>query len=284
MAGAGDQPGRSKAGRRVIVHLGVHKTSSTAIQRHLQRNAAGLADRLIVRTPQEGTPMRPLGRAGLGYSLAPSDDTETALRIAFEDVLETLPPNHLPAIISHENMAGAMPGKGGETGLYPALPRIARAILKAARGVEIEFVYYTRDMDSWRPSVWAQLVRTEGYRRDCRAFLAEIDGLPGWGDLHGRMAEAVGAARVTCFPLADETDHARPGRQLLHHAGLSGAEIGALRPLDGGSNERLNPSSTEFLRRLNGLALHPQARRKVSDLVARTQHLFAADAPSEGTS
>lgn len=273
-----------RATRRIIVHLGVHKTGSTAIQRHLQRNAAGLADRLIVRTPQEGTPMRPLGRAALAFSLNPSEDTETALRVAFGDVLETLPDSPLPAIISHENLAGAMPGKGGETGLYPALPRIARAIRKAAGGDGIEFVYYIREMTDWRPSVWAQVVRTEGYRRVYRDFATETDGLPGWGDLHGRLTDAVGGARVTRFRLADEADQARPGRQLLRHAGLSDAEIGALRPLDGGANERLAPASTEFIRHLNGLDIHPYARRKVSDLVARTQHLFAADAPSEGTS
>lgn len=270
-------------GRRIIVHLGLHKTSSTAIQRHLERNADALADRLVVRTPQEGTPMRPLGRAGLAYSLHPGTDTETALKIAFQDVLETLPGNDLPAIISHENIAGAMPGKGGETGLYPALPRIVAILAKAARGQEVEFVYYWRNMERWRASVWAQLVRSEGYQRGWPEFQAEIAALPVWGDLHRRMRADAAGARVTRFSLEDEPEHDRPGSQLLAHAGLDPAEIAALRPLEAPVNERLSPSSTEFLRRLNGLAIHPHARRKVSDLVARAQPLFTAEAPSEGT-
>ena len=79
-------------------------------------------------------------------------------------------------------------------------------------------------------------------------------------------------------------DRARPGRQLLSHAGLSAAEIDALRPLEGPANERLSAPATEFVRRLNTLEIHPHARRLVSDLVARSQNLFAADAPREGTS
>lgn len=269
--------------RRLIVHLGVHKTASTAIQRHLQRNAGALADRLIVRTPQEGSPMRPLGRAGLAYSLRPGKDRAAALRQALADVLVDVPINDLPVLLSHENIAGAMPGKDGETGLYPALPQIARAIKEAADAYHVEFVYYTRGMSSWPGSVWSQIVRTEGYTRDYQQFLAEIADLPAWDDLHRRLLASVGADDVTCFRLEDETDPARPGRLLLRHAGLTDAEIDALRSLDGPSNERLCPAATEFMRRLNGLSIHPHARRKVSDLVARAQHLFAADAPSEGT-
>ena len=285
MAAVQDRAGaQGRGARRIIVHPGVHKTGSTAIQRHLQRNADLLAGRLIVRTPQEGTPMRPLGRAALAFSLSPSADTETALRVAFEDVLETLPPGDVPAIVSHENLAGAMPGKGGETGLYPRLPRIARAILSAAGRNRVEFVCYVREMAEWRPSVWAQVVRTEGYPRGYRAFTEEIAGLPGWGDLQRRLTDAVGADRLIICATADETDRTRPGRQLLSHAGLSAAEIAALRPLEGPANERLSSSATEFVRRLNTLEIHPHARRLVSDLVARSQNLFAADAPREGTS
>lgn len=269
--------------RRLILHPGVQKTGSTAIQRHLRRNAARLADRLVVRTPEEGTPMRPLGRAAVAFSLAPDADRAALLRIAFQDVLDTLPANGVPVLLSHENLAGAMPGNGGETRLYPALPRIARLLAEVARGFEVEFVLYSRRMAEWKPSVWAQAVRTDGYARSLAGFQAETAALPGWGDLMRRLSDAVGPDRVTRFRLEDEADPARPGRLLLRHAGLDDAGIDALEPLDGPSMPRLNGGSTEFLRRLNGLSLNPHARGKVADLVARAQDLFTADAPSEGT-
>ncbi|MFV0383920.1 hypothetical protein [Paracoccus sp. (in: a-proteobacteria)] len=269
--------------RRLIVHLGVQKTGSTAIQRFLRQNADALAPLLIVRTPEEGTPMRPLGRAAVTYSLRPSSDSAKALQIALEDALQTLPDNDLPVLLSHENLAGAMPGNGGETRLYPALPDIAALIAKTASGMTVDFVVYSRNMKIWKESVWAQAVRTDGYPRKQVAFMSEIADMPGWGDLLSRLSNAVGSDRVTRFKLEDETCPRHPGRQLLRHAGLSDGQIDALSPLEGASMQRLSASSTEFLRRLNGLSLNPHARGKVAELVARTQPLFAADRPHDRT-
>lgn len=274
--------GRKRQGaRRLIVHLGVQKTGSTSIQRHLRRNADALAGQLVVRTPEEGTPMRPLGRAAIAFSLDPSDDRAQTLKLAFRDVLETLPAGDVPVLVSHENLAGAMPGNGGETRLYPALPQIAGLLMAEAGDFATDFVVYTRQQKAWLPSVWAQAVRTDGYGRSLSEFQAETAGLPGWGDLMRRMTAEVS---VTRFKLEDEPDALRPGRQLLRHAGLEDALTCALDPLDGPTNSRLNGGATEFLRRLNGLALNPHAHGRIVDLVARAEHLFAADAPSEGTS
>lgn len=282
---ATDEMERVSSGkRRLIVHVGVQKTGSTSIQRHLGRNAKALSDRLVVRTPEEGTPMRPLGRAAVNYSLrSESGDTEAALKIALDDVLDTLPANDVPVLLSHENLAGAMPGNGGEIRLYPALPQIVSLIQGHAKDFDVDFVYYSRRMNAWKSSVWAQAVRTDGYTRREEEFMAETAELPGWGNLHRRLVEAVGGTRVTRFKLEDEAEAERPGRQLLLHAGLSDAEIDALQPLDGSSMSRLNDASTEFLRHLNSLNINPHARGKVADLVARTQSLFNADHRPEGT-
>lgn len=267
--------------RRLIAHLGVQKTGSTAIQRHLRRNEAALAGDLVARTPEEGSPMRPLGRAAVAFSLSPSRDKAGELQNAFRAVLDTLPDNRLPVLISHENLAGAMPGNGGETRLYPVLPQIAALLAAEAREFAAEFVIYTRNQPAWRPSVWAQAVRTDGYRRSLVEFLAETADLPDWDDLVRRMAATTG---VTRFRLEDENDPARPGRQLLRHAGLGDALIDTLLPLDGPANSRLNNGATEFLRRLNGLSLNPHAHGRIVDLVARAEHLFAADPSPQGTS
>ncbi|GGF70788.1 hypothetical protein GCM10011402_24180 [Paracoccus acridae] len=277
------QAGTGQGARRLIVHLGVQKTGSTSIQRHLRRNADTLAHHLVVRTPEEGSPMRPLGRAAIAFSLAPSDVRAQALRLAFRDVLDTLPASDVPVLVSHENLAGAMPGNGGETGLFPHLPGIAGLLAEEAREFATDFVIYTRNQKSWRPSVWAQAVRTDGYTRSLVEFEAETADLPRWGDLIRRMTAELGG-RVTRFRLEDEGDPLRPGRQLLRHAGLDDALIDALQPLDGEANSRLNDGATEFLRRLNGLSLNPHAHGRIVDLVARAEHLFAADVTSQGTS
>ncbi|WP_378944938.1 hypothetical protein [Paracoccus sp. R86501] len=277
--------GQDGAGRRLVLHFGVQKTGTTSLQRFLKLNAAALSDSLIVRTPEEGTPMRPLGRAAIAASLGNSGDRHKALKAAFNDVLDTLQDGPQTVLISHENLAGAMPGNGGETRLYPALPQILQQLdnIAQTRGFDTRFAFYTRRMQAWKPSVWAQAVRTDGYTDTRAAFMAQTDDLPGWGYLERRLAKQLGADRVTRLSLEAETDPDRPGQQLLTMAGLTPDCIAALAPLQSRAMERLNDGSTEFLRRLNGLALNPHARDRVVNLVTRSQFLFTADMPSEGT-
>ncbi|RJE83767.1 hypothetical protein [Paracoccus onubensis] len=270
--------------RRLIVHCGVQKTGSTSIQRYLMQNADLLANDLIVRTPTEGSPMRPLGRAAIDFSFHPdSSDSRQTLKIALDDVLETLPADSRPVLLSHENLAGAMPGNGGETRLFPALPSILAIVKEHATEFDVDFVYYTRRMSAWKPSVWAQAVRTDGYTRTEKEFMAETADLPGWKDLSVRLIESVGADCLSRFKLEDESDPLRLGLQLLHHAGLSDDRLNALQPLHAPSMSRLNESATEFIRHINMLNINPHARRKVINLIANEQHLFNSDHRSEGT-
>jgi len=271
--------------RPMILHFGVQKTGTTSLQRFLKLNADSMADHLIIRTPEEGTPMRPLGRAAIAASLGDNDDLRKALRVAFEDVLDTIPDGPQGVLLSHENLAGAMPGNAGETRLFPALPRLLKMLdaVAQARGFDPHYVFYTRKMDAWKSSVWAQAVRTDGYCDSREDFLKQVSELPGWGDLERRLAKVLGKDRITRLTLEAETDPDRPGQQLLALAGLPAERIAALPPLKGRAMERLNDGSTEFLRRLNGLALNPHARGKIVDLVTQSQTLFTADTPSEGT-
>ncbi|MBU2958543.1 hypothetical protein Q4511_06010 [Paracoccus sp. 1_MG-2023] len=268
--------------RPLIFHIGVQKTGTTSVQRFLEQAAPRIADRVIIRTPEEGTPMRPLGRAAVAYSLAPGKDLREALVAALDDVLDTIPEGHQPVLISHENLAGAMPGNGGETGLYPVLPRLLKQLDKVAqgRGFRPCYVFSSRAMDDWLPSVWAQAVRTDGYDGSWDDFRAATADLPDWPNLQRRIANAVGEDRVTRLQVEECPDIAR---RLLTIAGLPQHVVDALPDLEVRAMERLNPNATEFLRQLNRLDLNPHARDRVAELVARKQHLFTADAPSEGT-
>lgn len=271
--------------RPLLLHVGVQKTGTTSLQRFLRRSEAALSDSLVIRTPEEGTPMRPLGRAAVAYSLVPDEAHADRLQTAFDAVLDGLPEDGRAVILSHENLAGAMPGNGGETRLFPALPRILSLIVAQAeaRGFSPHVAVYTRRMTAWLPSVWAQAVRTDGYAETLAQFRVQTAALPGWGDLIRRLTAELGAGRVTRLRLEEEPDADRPGRQLLALAGIPEARLAALPPLEGRAMERLSPGATEFLRRLNGLALNPHARDRVADLVARSQPLFTAHLPSEGT-
>ena len=269
--------------RRILIHLGVQKTGSTAFHHLLTRNAQVLAERLVLRTPHEGTPMRPLGRAAVAYALHPDKDTERKLTDAATLVREELPDDRRPVLISHENLAGAMPGNGGETRLFPALAVIVGVLDRVFKRIgRPEYVICTRNFDNWRPSVWAQAVRTDGYDGDFARFQAETRDLPGWDDLAVRLRAEVGGARLHVLAYEDQPDAARPWSQILALAGLQDDSIAALDPIATRPMARLPEGATEFLRRLNTLNLNPHPRDRVADLVARSAHLFAAgpSAPS----
>lgn len=270
------------AQQKLIIHLGVQKTGSTSLHRFLGQNATALSDCLVIRTPVAGTPMRPLGRAAIAYSLNCNSANEARLSDAIAVVRDGLPQDGRAVLISHENLAGAMPGNGGEIRLYPSLPRIIAVLDRVFAPLLPVYVVYTRPMKAWKASVWAQAVRTDGYGRDYPRFLEETRDLTGWDDLISRLQVAA-PGRLHHFDLKAEPEWMRPGRQLMALAGIHAERYAALKPLAKPSMQRLNSGSTEFIRQVNNLSFSSSARDKMAELVARNQNLFNAEFRPEGT-
>ncbi|HCQ65823.1 MAG TPA: hypothetical protein DIU07_12030 [Rhodobacteraceae bacterium] len=267
----------------LTVHLGVQKTASTAFHHLLHRNQGRLAERLTLRTPAPNSPTRAAARAAIAFSLAPNAANRAALanRIgALRD--ELLATGDTPILVSHENLAGAMPGNGGEVRLYPEIGVILKLLAEHLAPFTPRFVFYTRDMRTWKSSVYNQAVKTDGYGGTRAQFEAETAGIGSWDEMRARVVAAVGADNAAFFRLEDEPDPMRPGQQLLAHAGLSFAEIAALDPLTWRANQSLNPGALEFMRQINRVGLAPKPRTKVMQLVTQNQALFApslAEAP-----
>lgn len=266
---------QTSATARLILHCGVQKTATTSLQRFLQRNAAALSGRLEVFTPVRGSLTRDLGHAAMQFSLDPSAAPQARFTGLIRRLRDRIGEGPGVALVSHENLPGAMIGKRGVVTLYPQLERIADLLDANLAPLAPEFVFYTRDMAAWKRSVHNQAVRSDAYAGPFATFLDQTAGCGTWEDLALRMMRHLGAGRVAFFRLEDETDDTRPGRQLLRHAGLSGAEIAALTPIRNRSNPRLNPGSLEFLRLVNGLGLEAAARSTIAGLVAANQNLFS---------
>lgn len=281
MAGGDRAAGRARL-RRLAVHVGAQKTGSTALHQYLQRNRERLAPALEFLTPASRDLMAPLGQGCLRWSLDPSPAHERALRQAIRRAgAHFAADDPRPALLSHENLAGAMPGCGHERGLYPRLPQIVGMLREELSGLDLEVVLTTRRMAAWKRSVWGQAVRSDAYRGSLDDFLAETAAITGWDDLVARLAAALGP-RLTVLPIEDEADPARPGLRLLRRLGVPDDILASLRPLDGPGNPALSPAALEFIRALNGADLPAPARRRVVELVAARQSLFAASTPPAG--
>ncbi|GLK62606.1 hypothetical protein F8A10_02210 [Paracoccus kondratievae] len=279
---AGDGRQAPRAARRLTVHVGVQKTGSTAFHHFIKLNSARILRHLVVANELINIQTRALGRAAIAFSLNPDAGTEAALRRTFAGILAALPAGDQPVLLTHENLAGAMPGNGGETQLFPMLPRIARLLVKEAQGFDLSFVCYTRRQEQWLESVWAQAIRTDGYTGTYAQFLQETAGIAGWNDLTARLADAIGADRLLCLAVEEEEHRLKPGCRLLRHAGLPDEEIAALEPLDQPVMARLNAGALEFMRQVNAAPLNPHARAKIARLVTRCQPLFNADFRPQG--
>lgn len=266
------------ATRRLILHLGVQKTGSTSLHRFLSRNRAALADRLQVFTPEKRSPLRALGRATTRFSLSPTPESRAVLEAAAVRLRETLPDGDTPLLISHENLPGAMLGNGGTVTLYPRLEEILTLLSGAFAPMSPEVVIYTRDMSDWKRSVHAQAIRSDRYVKTRDEFLADTEACGTWDELEHRLIALLGPEQVRILRLEDETEDARPGRQLLRHAGLTETDIAGLTPITGRSNQSLNAGALEFLRLINALDLDRPARRAVTDMVRRKQSLFKTSA------
>lgn len=278
MTGARDTVQQGAPTRRLILHCGVQKTGSTALHRYLERNSEALAGRLEVLTPVRKSVTQRLGRAAMQFSLEPVEERRKALSDLAREMADHLADGQGTALISHENLPGAMIGKRGVVTLYPHLDKILTILQEALAPIVPEVVFYTRDMDAWKTSVHNQAVKSDHYTGTWTEFASETMACGTWAEVEARAAACLGPDNVTLFALEDESDPARPGAQLLRHAGLDADEIAALSPRPRRANQSLNAGALEFLRQINGLALDQPVRRKIVDLIGANQSLFVTQA------
>ncbi|MFY0618468.1 hypothetical protein [Shimia sp.] len=260
--------------RRVIVHIGAQKTGSTSLHRFLSRNRDALASRIDVRVPVKGSLTREVGRTATLYSMYPARHKDSLVAL-IQQLKADLVGGETVCIVSHENIAGAMMGRGDVRDLFPCVQEIIHLFNTHLAPIVPEYVLYTREMASWKRSVHNQAVKSDGYVGTLETFLKETTDSRDWQDVRQSLEASVGAQRLRVFAVEDETTPERPGRQLLRFAGMTDAEIDALEPLAGRSNQSLNSGALEFMRQLNELALEQPARKKLAELIKDNQSLFA---------
>lgn len=276
--------GSSKA-RSLIIHMGVQKTGSTAFHNFVQRNRDALAAHLEIFTPTKGSSTRALGRAMRLFSLGSLPEAEARAEIARLRAELLAAPGTGPILLSHENLPGAMPGSGPEAGapLFAHLEQILALLCDGLAPFEPQFVFMTRDMASWKPSVYAQAVQSDGYAGSWETFVVETADCGGWDALAARAEAVLGAERLHLLRLEAESDRTRPGSQILRLCGVPQAVIAELAPLASAHNARPAAGAVEFLRSVNALNLPRETRADLARLVRERAALFAADYPRDVT-
>ncbi|MDT0681746.1 hypothetical protein RM543_03535 [Roseicyclus sp. F158] len=278
---AADHPTRDAAGRagvrsgakRVVIHAGLPKTGSTAIQNMLRANENALEQDMALAVREDRT--RELRLAAYRILSRGGFRARHRLRRAARDLAQwaaSAPQDTV--LISDENLLGVTSGTlFGAT--YGDGPRaVVDALLTAFAGQDVIVVLYTREGEALRRSCHNQKVRNGGGTMDyagfCRAFPDPTMPARLAADLKADLG-----ARARIVTLEDEAD-GRVGRTVLREAGMGEAAIDALI-----EPPRINVSIPaavlELIREINGLGLPDEKRREVVALVRK--HAGAVGGP-----
>lgn len=161
--------------KRVIVHVGPHKTGSTAIQAWLGNNREYLSenDILFIHTKETHQIARLLIREN--YIDAATRLRELASKISGLNK-ETI-------ILSQEDFAGDLPGRSKKRSIYSRLLKNLRIIQRALEPHDVTFVFFERSEIDWMKSCYHQNLVMRTTFSSFPEFLAFFRDLPTWNEV-----------------------------------------------------------------------------------------------------
>lgn len=261
---------------RVIVHAGFHKTGTTSLQNHLAQHRAALKPWFDYYGQND---FLSAGARARIYAQKPFFWRRLRFRAAFRRFLTAIP--DAPVIVlSRETFSGVMPGHRNWRGRiirdYGAAMPLCREVITALRrrfgpAVRIEFLFTTRDGESWARSVYGHLLRSIHLREDFAQFRA---ALPPRIDLTVE-AERIGAALAPCpvrvERLEDWSGHRHgPAGIILAMTGVPDAVAATLPPAARG-NIGQTPDQLEDFARLNRSGRGKAELKRIKDQILREE-------------
>ena len=223
--------------RRLILHIGTHKTGSSALQQHLGWHRRRLAARGVAYPRPRDARNGANNHRDLVQAL---DAGDAALEAALAHYAAALAGAEV-AVLSAEGFSA---GKRDPARLAGAL----------APGAEVRVVCFLRRADFFAESLYRHHIRQQRPQRDAfPAYAArKLERvLTRRAAVLRRWAEAFGPAAVTVIPYEPAVPGFDVVGRFLTAAGLEGAAAGLSRPPLPAANPSLSRSQAELLRRLN---------------------------------
>ncbi|TQS71388.1 hypothetical protein ERN12_10145 [Rhodobacteraceae bacterium] len=212
---------------RVLVHAGFHKTGTTSLQDYLKDNHDLLRPYMRFYGKLD---FFDAGAAARRFGQAPFFWRKLAFRLKFRRFLNRIPSDPV-IVLSRETFAGAMPGhrdwRGRRVQRYAptaiALAHVIESELKNRFGPEtsVEFLYTTRDPQSWLRSVWGHLLRSIHLQDDMATYCATHAGTVDLDEEVAQIRRALAPLPVYSAALEDlSTDPAGPAAAVLDVLGV----------------------------------------------------------------
>lgn len=194
--------------RRILLHLGLHKTGTTAAQSFLYENRELIWPHFSLVLPYK-TRKAGLAEAATRHSVYRLDATLAEFGGQWNGVLDTLDfGTRRGLILSEENFAGLRPSRNSAEG-YAAAPDLAATLVSSVRrrliGEEVDITIYLslRQRDGWLRSLWAHDLRRTRLVQDFDDFSNNLDHLPPLQDAVDRIRDALPSVTVRTEWLED---------------------------------------------------------------------------------
>lgn len=220
---------RPGAARRIILHVGPHRTGTTTIQHTLRKSAGRLPERVGAMTRDDEA------QAELSRLIRNTNTRRGAVRraAAVRDAASTVAGlcKAQTTIISDEDLLGALPTRRAGRGLYPHLEVLFPAMLEgmASTGAHVTVAWAPRFYPDWLESVYYRrhnLNPTTAFRPR-RYRLAH--GLPAnWEIFTGRLLAVCEPVDLATLSFEDDVAAGVMGQGLFRLAGFSDEEIANL--------------------------------------------------------
>ena len=264
-------PAAQPAPAPITWHFGFQKTGTTAIQSVCWRNfdALNAQTALFPKRQWTGT-LRAAAMAWLGGTGPEQAVVDAAAGLA-QAVSDS---GQATALVTDENVLGVdIYNSHGH--IFDFATRILPVIERAARPHVSEFVFYTRDMESWLLSAHAQSIAWARQTRDYDDWRAGIPFETDWAPHLARLQDAVDGTVTFRDMGADKSEYELLGGYLFERAGIP-RDIQAGLASAGGGNERLSPGALQFLLEMNRSRINDKPLNIVRRQVLRHMHLFSS--------
>ena len=226
--------------KHVIVHIGPHKTGSTAVQQCLAANRGVLAQAGILFLHDSAT-----HDAAMLLAREDFDTAEERLR-AIGTIITGAEAETV--ILSQEDFCGDLPGRSRRKAIYPKLTKNLRIIARALQPHQIRFVFFERDEDGWLLSCYHQHLKHRTLFSSIGGFRAHFDGGLTWPQKLDKPKETFGENFIS-LPYSKVPDAGV--RAILEIAGQPGLRL-SQPPSE--SNSSPMSEKIRLLERINALS------------------------------
>ena len=186
--------------RRIVIHMGFHKTGTSTTQQVLRANREILKPhmRSLLRWS-----LTDVVHAARGYSTWRDPITLLKFTHRFDRVLTDLPGMPKRALcISAEELSGHLPGRG-DLADYSAAPVLAAEMATTAArqfpNAELSFYLTTRNSADWIKSAYWQHVKSSSLASDFDAFLTKYPDAADLDAIVDQIAQSVACPVHRCY-------------------------------------------------------------------------------------